>query len=113
MKRSRTGSKVGFIGGAIGIILGILYFLYASLVTVVHLFHTIPVGSFYSGIVGIVVGILSIIAAGIARRDSLVGGIGLLIMAFIGFSFVGGGLYLIADVIVLVGGIVAIADYIK
>lgn len=112
MKRSPNGSKIGVIGGAIGIILGVLSFLYASILTVVHLFHNLPAGTFVSSILGVIFGFLAVASAGTARKDSLLGGILLIIFAFLGFYFVG-GLYVISSILVFIAGLVAIYDYVR
>lgn len=112
MKRSPNGSKIGFIGGVIGIILGILSFLYASIVTLVTLFRHAPLGTFVSSVLGVVFGILFIVGAGIARKDSLVGGIVLIVFSIAALIYVP-GLYVIASVITLIGGLVAIYDYVR
>lgn len=112
MKKSPSGSKIGVIGGVIGIILGILSFLYASVITIIHLFHNVPGTTFVSSVLGVVFGILAVVSAGTARRDSLMGGILLIIFAFLGFYFVG-GLYVISSIIVFIAGLVAIFDYVR
>ncbi len=111
-KRSPGGSKIGFIGGALGVIIGILYLVFASILTLVRLFHYVPVGSFISGILGIVFGIFAVASGESARRDSALGGVLLIVAAILGFYFVG-GVYVISSVIVLIAGIVAIVDYLR
>lgn len=111
-KRSPGGSRIGYIGGVIGIIIGILYFLFASISTLVHLFHSVPVGSFVAGVLGVIFGLFSVISAGIARRDGAFGGVLLIIAAILGFYFVS-GIYVISSVIVLIAGLVAIVEYLK
>ena len=111
-RRSPSGSRIGYLGGVIWVILGILYLLFASVSTLVHLFHYIPVGSFISGILGIVFGLFSIISAGTARRDAAIGGVLLIVSAVLGFYFVG-GLYVISSIIVLIAGLIALVEYIR
>lgn len=111
-KRSIGAYKIGVVGGIIGIIIGVLSFLFASIVTLVHLFHYVPVTSFVSAILGVVFGIFAIGFSSTARKDSIVGGILLIIIAVLGFYFVG-GLYVISSIIVLIAGIVALVDYVK
>lgn len=112
MKRSSLGARIGFIGGAIGVILGVIYFLAASILTVVQLFHHVPVGSFIQGVLGVIFGIFAIVGAGTARRDSAMGAVLLIVAAILGFYFID-SLYVISSVIVLIAGIVAIVDYAK
>lgn len=111
-RRSRGGERIGYLGGVLGIIIGVLYFLFASISTLIQLFHHIPVGTYVAGILGVIFGLFSIISAGVARRDAAVGGILLIISAILGFYFIG-GLYLISSVIVLIAGIVALVDYVR
>ncbi len=111
-RRSQSGERIGYIGGVIGIIIGILYFLFASISTLVQLFHHIPVGSFVSGVLGVVFGLFSIISAGVARRDAALGGILLIVSAVLGFYFID-GLYVISSIIVLIAGLIAIVDYVR
>lgn len=112
MKKSEGGSKIGFLGGAIGIVIGILYFLFAGIVTLVHLFHSIPVSSFVSSVLGVIFGLFALAAAGTARKDSAMGGVLLIVAAILGLYFVN-GIYTISSVIVLIAGIVAIVDYVR
>lgn len=111
-RKSRGGERIGYLGGVIGVILGVLYFLFASISTLIQLFHHIPVGSFAAGIMGIVFGLFSMISAGVARRDAALGGVLLVISAILGITLIG-GLYLISSIIVLIAGLLAIVDYAK
>lgn len=109
-KRSNGAYKIGVVGGIIGIIIGVLSFLFASIVTLVHLFHNVPVNSFVSAILGVVFGVFAIVFSSTAKKDSIIGGILLIIIAVLGFYFVE-GLYAISSIIVLIAGIVALVDY--
>lgn len=109
-KRSNGAYKIGVVGGIIGIIIGVLSFLFDSIVTLVHLFHNVPVNSFVSAILGVVFGVFAIVFSSTAKKDSIIGGILLIIIAVLGFYFVE-GLYAISSIIVLIAGIVALVDY--
>lgn len=105
----RTESDLGMLGGVIGIIIGALSFIVSGILSVVHL-------RFESGVVtsilAMLLGLIAIFGAGITRRDRLVGGIVMIVIAILGFELVG-ELYLISSVIVLIAGIIALVEHFR
>lgn len=105
----KTESDLGVIGGAVGIIIGALSFIVSGILSLVHF-------RFESGIVtslvAIVIGFVAIFSAGVVRKDRLMGGVLLVIVAILGFELVG-GIYVISSIIVLVAGIIGLVEHFR
>lgn len=104
---SHSESNLGILGGAIGIIIGALSFIWSSISSLVHLRFEYGV---VTSIIAIVLGILAMVGAGISLRDRLVGGVFMIVIAIIGFTEIS-GLYAISSILVLLSGILALVEH--
>lgn len=105
----KTESGLGVLGGVIGIVIGILSFIISGILSLVHLRFQSGV---ITGVVAVVIGLLAIFGAGITRKDRLVGGIVMVIIAALGFELVG-GFYIISSILVLLAGIISLVEYFR
>ncbi len=105
----KTESDLGVLGGVIGIIIGALSFIVSGILSLVQLRFE---SGIVIGIVAVVLGFLAIFGAGVTRRDRLVGGIVMIVIAALGFELVG-GFYIISSILVLVAGIIALVEHFR
>ncbi len=104
---SHSESNLGILGGVIGIIFGVLSFIWSSISSLVNL--RLEYG-LVTSVIAVVLGFLATVGAGIDRKDRLTGGIFMIVIAVIGFAEVG-GLYAISSILVLLAGILALVEH--
>lgn len=100
-------SNLGILGGVIGIVLGVLGFIWSSISSIVNL--RIEYG-LVTSVIAVVLGFLAMVGANIDRRDRLTGGVFMIVIAIIGFAEIG-GLYAISSLLVLLAGVLALVEH--
>lgn len=100
-------SNLGMLGGVIGIVIGVLSFIWTSISSLIHL--RLEYG-LVTSVVAVVLGILAMVGAGIERKDRVTGGIFLVVVAIVGFAEIQ-GFYVISSILVLLAGIIALVKH--
>jgi hypothetical protein len=102
----RIEYQLGALGGAIGLLIGILSFIIGGIVSVVRLHFQ---NSVVASIIMMVISVIALFGAGLSRRDRLIGGIVMVFAAILGFA-ISDGFFLISSIIVLLAGIIALVE---